>query len=105
MIYDYVCWNGCRRVEVNVSVLSAERDKQKCPVCKETLIRLSHFSTVAVVIPVHMRATGDDMIRQIMPGQQEADEEGRDVRDVRREWLRDAQTAGATPRYRQDLEG
>ena len=90
-LYDYACqcgWAGDRQVRVS------ERDKQTCTECGDWMFRQGHFATVAVQIPVHMRATGDDVARQVMPQEPEA----------RKRWLKAAVEQGVTPRYHHDLE-
>ena len=92
MIYPYACqcgWAGDKQVRVS------ERDKQTCPKCGDWMFRQGHFATVAVQIPVHMRATGDDVARQVMPQEPEA----------RKRWLGAARDQGYFGgRYHHDLE-
>ena len=70
MPYDYEClecgWRGELRVPCE------QRDKQTCPQCGDWMVRLSHFATIAVTIPPHMRAQYQDELRNMLPDNKEA---------------------------------
>jgi len=91
-LYEYACqcgWKGDRRVAWS------QRDRQTCEECGDWMFRQPHYGTLAVHIPVHMRATGDDIARRVMP--QEPGE--------RKRWLGAARDQGLMGgRYHHDLE-
>lgn len=93
MIYAYRCRKCLRYYERDVPMEA--RNEQTC-VCGE---RLRRAYRVAVHIPVHMRAAGDDVIRQIMPQDVDGGPE------ARKAWLRAAYEQGIDKRYHHDREG
>ena len=99
MIYAFRC-PACFHREDRDLPVDARNFRQDCR-CGRAMRRVY---SVAVHIPIHMRAAGDDVVRQIMPGAQEAAEEGVEPREVRQRWLQSGVEQGVMKRYRHDLE-
>jgi len=70
-----------------------ERDEQSCSRCFGRLVRMPHFHTVAVKVPVHMRAGYEKVVEQIAPPEPE----------LRKQWLQAGYEQGVIKHKRADL--
>jgi len=94
MVYAFTCPRGCGEKEVDRPV--ADRGREVLCKCGAAMRRAYK---VAVIIPPHMKARHDNVVRAIMPQEPEYGKE------ARVQWLKNAQAMGLNAgRYRHDLE-